>query len=105
MCHIRFFFTLEATPGLQNRNTLFGRVVDRTLANVLSLNDIELQPGTDRPTYPPIIESAIVLENPFGNSKTVFEPRKGYQAGSAIVMSEKSMGKRKEIELVASFRS
>lgn len=63
----RFFFTLDATPELQNVNTLFGRVVNDTLFNVLSLNDIELEPGTDRPTYPPTIKSAVVVENPFND--------------------------------------
>jgi len=38
---------------------------DRRLFNVLKLNDTEVEPGTERPVYPPKILSAEVLENPF----------------------------------------
>lgn len=62
----RFFLTLDSTPELQNRNTLFGRVIGDTLFNLLTLNDIELVPGSDdKPLYPPMIKKVVVLENPF----------------------------------------
>lgn len=62
---LRFFFTLDRTDELQNRNTIFGRVAGDTLFNVLKLNDTELEPGSDRPVYPPTIKSAEVIDNPF----------------------------------------
>lgn len=61
----RFFFTLDRADELNNRNTLFGRVVGDTLFNVLKLNEIELEPGSERPTYPPHIKSVEVRDNPF----------------------------------------
>ncbi|KAI5475741.1 Peptidyl-prolyl cis-trans isomerase, cyclophilin-type [Pseudohyphozyma bogoriensis] len=60
----QFFFTLDRTDELNNRNTIFGRVAaGDTLFNVLKLNDIELE--GERPLYPPVIKSAEVLDNPF----------------------------------------
>ncbi|KAM0793403.1 hypothetical protein ACM66B_000855 [Microbotryomycetes sp. NB124-2] len=61
----QFFFTLDRADELNNRNTLFGRVVGDTLFNVLKLNEIELEPGTERPVYPPKIKSFEVRDNPF----------------------------------------
>ena len=58
-------FTLDRADELNNRNTLFGRVVGDTLFNVLKLNEIELEPGSERPTYPPRIKSVEVRDNPF----------------------------------------
>ncbi|KAM0755514.1 cyclophilin-like protein [Meredithblackwellia eburnea MCA 4105] len=61
----QFFFTLDSTMELQNRNTIFGRVAGDTLFNVLALNSVELEPDSERPTYPPVIKSVEVLDNPF----------------------------------------
>ncbi|KAK4055263.1 Peptidyl-prolyl isomerase cwc27 [Microbotryomycetes sp. JL201] len=61
----QFFFTLDRADELNNRNTLFGRVVGDTLFNVLKLNEIEIEPGTERPVYPPKIKSFEVRDNPF----------------------------------------
>lgn len=62
----RFFFTLGPTPELQNRNTLFARVAaGDTLFNLLKLNEIELDESGERPVYPPVIKSVVVIDNPF----------------------------------------
>ena len=62
----QFFFTLADTPELNHVNTLFGRIVNNTLFNLLALNDIELQPNsTSTPLYPLSITSITVVENPF----------------------------------------
>lgn len=58
--------TLDATPELQNKHTIFGRVAGTTVYNVLALAEAELsatQP--DRPVYAPKLHSVEVIHNPF----------------------------------------
>lgn len=66
----QFFFTLGATPELQNKNSIFGKVTGNTLYNMLKLED-GLVDGDDRPLYPHKIISTKVLSNPFPD----IEPR------------------------------
>ncbi|SGZ30641.1 BQ5605_C049g12422 [Microbotryum silenes-dioicae] len=62
----QFFFTLDRADELYQRNTLFARVAaGDTLFNVLKIGEVELEPGTDRPVYPPKIHSIRILDNPF----------------------------------------
>lgn len=35
----QFFFTLSATPELQNKHTIFGKVTGETIYNMLKLED------------------------------------------------------------------
>lgn len=72
---LRFFFTLDATPELQNQHTLFGRVTGDSLFNLLKLSDVELEPGSDRPVYAPVIKSAEVRVDPFDESDDPIRPR------------------------------
>uniref|UniRef100_A0A0A1XA14 Spliceosome-associated protein CWC27 homolog n=1 Tax=Zeugodacus cucurbitae TaxID=28588 RepID=A0A0A1XA14_ZEUCU len=60
----QFFFTLAATPELQNKNTLFGKVTGDTLYNMLKLED-GLVDHNERPMYPQKILRAEILSNPF----------------------------------------
>ncbi|ORY74360.1 cyclophilin-like domain-containing protein, partial [Protomyces lactucae-debilis] len=60
----QFFITLAATPELQERNTLFGKVVGNTIYNVDRIGKSELE-ESDRPRYPTRITGAQVLVNPF----------------------------------------
>ena len=71
----RFFFTLDSTPELQNKHTIFGRITGDTLFNVLKLQEVELEPNSDRPTYPPIIKSVEVKDDPFEDGPDKIEPR------------------------------
>ncbi|XP_054722899.1 spliceosome-associated protein CWC27 homolog [Uloborus diversus] len=66
----QFFFTLGATPELQNKNTIFGKVTGNTLYNMLKLEE-GLVDQDDRPLYPQRIISCEVLLNPF----TDIQPR------------------------------
>jgi peptidyl-prolyl cis-trans isomerase SDCCAG10 len=61
----QFFITLGATPELQNKHTLFGRVAGDTVFNVLKMNDLEL--NEERPVKPPKIIGAKVLDNFFND--------------------------------------
>ncbi|KAK0532419.1 Peptidyl-prolyl isomerase cwc27 [Tilletia horrida] len=62
----QFFVTLDATPELQNKHTIFGRIEGPTIYNVLALADVELrQDEPDRPVYAPKLLTVEVLDNPF----------------------------------------
>ncbi|XP_073964777.1 uncharacterized protein isoform X1 [Choristoneura fumiferana] len=66
----QFFITLAATPELQNKHTIFGKVTGETIYNVLKLTEGLIGPD-DRPEHPHKITSSEVLINPF----TDIEPR------------------------------
>ncbi|KAL8730102.1 MAG: hypothetical protein Q9166_004301 [cf. Caloplaca sp. 2 TL-2023] len=62
----QFFLTLGATPELQGRNTMFGRVVGDTIYNLMKIGEAELVgEGIERPLYPIKITGAEILANPF----------------------------------------
>jgi len=61
----QFFFTLGATPELQNKNTMFGRVVGDTVFNLVKMGEADVTEGSERPLYPEKIVGAEVLINPF----------------------------------------
>ncbi|XP_028165983.1 spliceosome-associated protein CWC27 homolog [Ostrinia furnacalis] len=66
----QFFFTLAATPELQNKHTIFGKVTGETIYNMLKLSE-GLIDHDDRPEHPQKILSTTVVINPF----TDIEPR------------------------------
>lgn len=60
----QFFFTLAATPELQNKHTIFGKVTGETIFNMIKLED-SLIDENDRPIYPQKILKTEILTNPF----------------------------------------
>lgn len=62
----QFFLTLGETPELQEKNTMFGRVVGDTIYNLMKMGEGEMA-GTDsdRPLYPYKITSTEILVNPY----------------------------------------
>ncbi|XP_053684662.1 spliceosome-associated protein CWC27 homolog [Sabethes cyaneus] len=60
----QFFFTLGATPELQNMHTLFGKVGGDTIYNMLKLEDGEVYEN-ERPHFPHKILKTEILLNPF----------------------------------------
>jgi len=60
----QFFFTLGATPELNGKHTIFGKVAGDTIYNMLKMEDCEVD-RDDRPLFPPKIKSTEVLFNPF----------------------------------------
>lgn len=62
--NMQFFFTLGATPELQNTHTIFGKITGETIYNMLKLEDSQTDPN-DRPLYPHKILKATILNNPF----------------------------------------
>ncbi|KAH7390528.1 cyclophilin-like domain-containing protein [Pyrenochaeta sp. MPI-SDFR-AT-0127] len=62
----QFFFTLAATPELQERNTMFGRIAGDTIYNLMKMAESEIREGSeDQPMYPTRITSAEIIINPF----------------------------------------
>ena len=64
----QFFFTMGPTQELQNKHTIFGRVVGDTIYNMLRLAEGHLEDG-DRPKFPHKILQTKILVQPFGDIK------------------------------------
>ncbi|CAL1546590.1 unnamed protein product [Lymnaea stagnalis] len=60
----QFFFTMDQTPELQNKHTIFGKVTGPTLFNMLKLQDVAID-GNEKPLYPHTILRTEILSNPF----------------------------------------
>ncbi|KAJ1034714.1 hypothetical protein NDA13_000970 [Ustilago tritici] len=90
----QFFLTLDATPELQAKHTLMGRVVGKTIYNLLELAEgVELD--GDRPKYPPKLLEVKVLQNPFDDLR----PRVTKDQRREMERKEREEGrKRKEDE-------
>ncbi|XP_049882643.1 spliceosome-associated protein CWC27 homolog isoform X2 [Pectinophora gossypiella] len=89
----QFFFTLGATPELQNKHTIFGKVTGETIYNVLKLSEGLIGPD-DRPEHPHKIKSTTVLINPFED----IVPRV-----SEVKTQDEPKKKRKEVKAVKNF--
>lgn len=60
----QFFFTLGATPELNGKHTIFGKVAGNTIYNMIKMEDCDVD-GDDRPLFPPKIKKTEILHNPF----------------------------------------
>ncbi|KAI3327678.1 cyclophilin-like protein [Xylariaceae sp. AK1471] len=65
----QFFFTLEKAEELNNKNTVFGRVVGDTIYNLARMGEAEVAEGSERPLYPIKITGTEILVNPFDDMK------------------------------------
>ena len=63
----QFFFTLSEAAELNGRATLFGRVVGDTVFNLLRMAELEVDPKTESPLFPPLIIDTEVIINPFND--------------------------------------
>ncbi|KAI5205796.1 cyclophilin-like protein [Aureobasidium subglaciale] len=64
----QFFFTLDKTPELQDKNTMFGRIEGDTIYNLMKMAEADLtSDDSDRPLYPTSIVSTEILLNPFND--------------------------------------
>ena len=86
----QFFFTMAPTQELQNKHTLFGKVVGDTIYNMIKLQDVEIG-ANDRPLHPPKILRTKVLINPFPD----IEPRKVIQMEDVKADSKKPKSQMK----------
>uniref|UniRef100_A0A182Q1W7 Spliceosome-associated protein CWC27 homolog n=1 Tax=Anopheles farauti TaxID=69004 RepID=A0A182Q1W7_9DIPT len=89
----QFFFTLGATPELQNQNTLFGKVAGDTIYNMLKLEEGEVYEN-ERPNFTHRIIRTEVLNNPFDD----IVPRRSGAKRSAKDDQEDGSSKKKKKE-------
>jgi peptidyl-prolyl cis-trans isomerase SDCCAG10 len=92
----QFFITLDRTDELQNKHTIFGKVVGETLFNVLKIGELEIDEN-ERPLYPPKITSTEVVWNPFDDiipRITVAEKLAQEAAAAAIAQREEPRKKK-----------
>ncbi|XP_026478617.1 spliceosome-associated protein CWC27 homolog [Ctenocephalides felis] len=85
----QFFFTLAATPELQNKHTIFGKVTGETLFNMLKLEECETD-DDERPMYPQKILKVEILNNPF--SDIVPRVSKEFEFKEPVKVKEKKKG-------------
>lgn len=94
----QFFFTLDATPELQGKNTMFGRIEGDTIYNLMRMADVEMVEGegSERPLYPIKVTGSEVLVNPFDDmvARVRDAPRsKGDEAKTEMKKRKKPAGK------------
>ncbi|KAI0972937.1 cyclophilin type peptidyl-prolyl cis-trans isomerase/CLD [Xylaria arbuscula] len=65
----QFFFTLDKAEELNNKNTVFGRIVGDTIYNLARMGEAEIAEGSERPLYPIKITGTEILVNPFDGMK------------------------------------
>ncbi|USW51624.1 Putative cyclophilin-type peptidyl-prolyl cis-trans isomerase domain-containing protein [Septoria linicola] len=95
----QFFLTLGATPELQGRNTMFGRVEGDTIYNLMKMADTELvglEEGSERPLYPTRVTGAEVLVNPFEDmvARVKEAPRSQDEGKKEVKKRKKPLGKQ-----------
>ncbi|CAH0059426.1 unnamed protein product [Clonostachys solani] len=90
----QFFFTLDKTVELNDKNTLFGRVAGDTIYNLMKIGESEIAEGTDRPLYPVKIQRIEILLNPFDDMKkrTRVAPQLQHKAPAAKDKKKKRKG-------------
>lgn len=97
----QFFITLDSTPELQGKNTLFGRVMGDTIFNVTKIGASEREGSSERPLYAARITATEVIVNPFSDieprsTRAELEKRKAAQL-KANAPSSKSTSKNKKL--------
>ncbi|KAI0136916.1 peptidyl-prolyl isomerase CWC27 [Xylariales sp. AK1849] len=65
----QFFFTLDKTQELENKNTVFGRIMGDTIYNLARMGEAEVVEGSERPLYAIRITGIEILVNPFDDLK------------------------------------
>ena len=103
----QFFLTLGATPELEGRNTMFGRVVGDTIYNLMKMGEAELAggEGNERPVYPTKVTGATILVNPFEDMmKSEAKAKQAAKsAGKAEEKATKKKGKKAAAKTLLSF--
>ena len=95
-CNTEFFFTLDATPELQNKHTIFAKVSGETIYNLLKLNESPTD-SNDRPLYPHKINKVKILHNPFEDLVPNIDSKKSSK-------EERTEPKKKKQEGVKNFK-
>ncbi|CAD5211672.1 unnamed protein product [Bursaphelenchus okinawaensis] len=62
----QFFITLGSTPELNGKHTLFGKIANQTVFNIMKLNEYEVD-SDNKPIRSELIKRVEVLNNPFND--------------------------------------
>ncbi|KAI5818975.1 cyclophilin-like domain-containing protein, partial [Pyronema omphalodes] len=89
----QFFLTLGDTKELNNKNTLFGKIVGDTIYNLVRMSELELAENGERPLFPPKVTGAEVLVNPYDDIK----PREKRKAEVMDQDTGKKKGAKKKV--------
>ncbi|KAI1488843.1 cyclophilin-like domain-containing protein [Biscogniauxia mediterranea] len=89
----QFFFTLDKAEELNNKNTVFGRIVGDTIYNLSRMGEAEVAEGTERPLYAIRITGVEILVNPFDDMKKTERVAKRAEKTSA---TDKEKAKKKK---------
>jgi peptidyl-prolyl cis-trans isomerase SDCCAG10 len=95
----QFFITLGATPELQGKHTMFGRIEGETIYNLMKMTEVEMteEEGSERPMYPTKITGSEILVNPFEDMEARVReaPRTsgGDKRGKEVKKRKKPLGK------------
>ncbi|KAL7624292.1 Peptidyl-prolyl isomerase cwc27 [Parahypoxylon ruwenzoriense] len=89
----QFFFTLDKAEELNNKNTVFGRVVGDTIYNLARMGEAEVAEGSERPLYPMKITNVEILVNPFDDMKKRERVAKHIQRAPATEKKKKAKPK------------
>ncbi|OAD59746.1 Peptidyl-prolyl cis-trans isomerase CWC27 like protein [Eufriesea mexicana] len=81
----QFFFTLISTPDLQHKHTIFGKVEEYTIYDMLKVEEA-LVGENDRLLYPPRLLKSIILNKPFSViiSRTIVQESEEVKDSSKI---------------------
>ncbi|KAG9301675.1 hypothetical protein G9A89_016746 [Geosiphon pyriformis] len=93
----QFFITLGATEELQNKHTIFGKVVGDTIFNVLKIGELEVDVN-ERPFFPPSIISTEVLGNPFDDIFPRITAQEKLAQEASAIGGKKEEIKRKKVQ-------
>lgn len=102
----QFFFTLDATPDLNKKHSLFGKVTGPTIFNMMRLNELDMsEKDEERPKRPPFIKKTTILNfGPFeGMVKRELEVRYDFDLGKRINVKEYQ--KQRELEKQKKYKS
>lgn len=87
----QFFLTLGETRELQDKHTMFGRIMGDTIYNLMKMGEADLEDveGSERPLFPTKVTGAEVLVNPFEDmfrreprARAVIEEKQGVKKKS-----------------------
>ncbi|KAI1269369.1 cyclophilin-like protein [Xylariaceae sp. FL1019] len=96
----QFFFTLDKAEELNNKNTVFGRIVGDTIYNLARMGDAEITEGGERPLYAIKITGTEILVNPFDDMK---KRTRTVQPTASAPVAEKKKKKAKASKKLLSF--
>ncbi|KAK8025956.1 peptidyl-prolyl isomerase cwc27 [Apiospora arundinis] len=89
----QFFFTLDKAEELNNKNTVFGRIVGDTIYNLARMGESEVAEGSERPMYQIKITGVEILVNPFTDMTKRERTARKVESSTAPTQKKKKQAK------------